>query len=254
MRLSLTNGLSLTSAGGGFSPSSLSPAAWYDPADLTTLFQDSAGTTPVTANNDPVGKILDKSGNGNHLIQAGASDRPLYKTSGGLHWLEFDGASDYLSIVSMTATDGSGHHCSAAAVYFDTITGTQIAVDMDIGGAGRLSQCLRHNGGTLESVAFNTAGSVFVDSAGSITATTPAVLSQLTADAAVEMFLNGTGNGSTAITGTMQSGSSVLTLGANSTISSLMDGRIYGVIHLARKWTAAEKINIEAYLATKAGL
>lgn len=37
--------------------------AWYDPSDLTTLFQDSAGTTPVTLSpmEQPVGLMLDKS-------------------------------------------------------------------------------------------------------------------------------------------------------------------------------------------------
>lgn len=34
--------------------------AWYDPSDLTTLFQDTAGTTPVTVDGDPVGLMLDK--------------------------------------------------------------------------------------------------------------------------------------------------------------------------------------------------
>ncbi|WP_420229036.1 hypothetical protein ACOBWA_08420 [Psychrobacter sp. ER1] len=34
---------------------------WYDPSDLTTLFQDAAGTTPVTKDGDPVGLMLDKS-------------------------------------------------------------------------------------------------------------------------------------------------------------------------------------------------
>ena len=33
---------------------------WYDPSQLDTMFQDSAGTTPVTAAGDPVGLILDK--------------------------------------------------------------------------------------------------------------------------------------------------------------------------------------------------
>ena len=37
------------------------PGAWYDPSDLTTLFQDSAGTTPVTAPAQTVGLMLDKS-------------------------------------------------------------------------------------------------------------------------------------------------------------------------------------------------
>lgn len=48
-----------------FSPSSLfaanEPGVWYDPSDLSTLFQDSAGTTPVTAVEQPVGLMLDKS-------------------------------------------------------------------------------------------------------------------------------------------------------------------------------------------------
>lgn len=48
-----------------FSPSQLfalgEVGAWYDPSDFTTLFQDSAGTTPVTAVEQPVGLMLDKS-------------------------------------------------------------------------------------------------------------------------------------------------------------------------------------------------
>ena len=38
--------------------------AWFDPSDMSTLYQDAAGTIPVTAVEQPVGKILDKSGNG----------------------------------------------------------------------------------------------------------------------------------------------------------------------------------------------
>ena len=34
---------------------------WYDPSDLSTLFQDYKGTKPVTAIGDPVGLMLDKS-------------------------------------------------------------------------------------------------------------------------------------------------------------------------------------------------
>ena len=48
-----------------FSPASLfrnsEQGVWYDPSDLSTLFQDSAGTTPVTAVEQPVGLMLDKS-------------------------------------------------------------------------------------------------------------------------------------------------------------------------------------------------
>lgn len=51
--------------------------AWFDPSDLSTLFQDSAGTTPVTAVEQPVGKILDKSGRGNHASQPTSAARPV---------------------------------------------------------------------------------------------------------------------------------------------------------------------------------
>ena len=48
-----------------FSPSELfasgEQGVWYDPSDLTTLFQDAAGTTPVTGLEQPVGLMLDKS-------------------------------------------------------------------------------------------------------------------------------------------------------------------------------------------------
>lgn len=53
------------------------PGAWYDPSDMSTLFQDSAGTTPVTAVEQPVGRILDKSGRGNHATQATTTKRPV---------------------------------------------------------------------------------------------------------------------------------------------------------------------------------
>lgn len=64
-----------------FSPSELfannEVGAWYDPSDFSTMFQDAAGTTPVTAVEQPVGKILDKSGRGNHASQTTLAARPV---------------------------------------------------------------------------------------------------------------------------------------------------------------------------------
>ncbi len=57
--------LTSVAAMGGFSPLSLftasEPGFWFDPSDLSTLFQDTAGTTPVTAAGQSVGLVLDKS-------------------------------------------------------------------------------------------------------------------------------------------------------------------------------------------------
>ena len=74
--------LALTRAGFlSFSPASLfaanEPGVWYDPSDFSTMFQDAAGTTPVTAVEQPVGRILDKSGRGNHATQVTATSRPV---------------------------------------------------------------------------------------------------------------------------------------------------------------------------------
>ena len=94
-----------------WSPSSLFSAGevgvWYDPADFSTLFQDSAGTTPVTAVEQPVGLILDKSGNGKHASQATAASRPTLKLIDGKYSLLFDGIDDSLATASInfTATD-----------------------------------------------------------------------------------------------------------------------------------------------------
>ena len=53
--------------------------AWFDASDITTLFQDAAGTIPVTTLGQPVGKWLDKSGNNNHATQSTAGLRPTWQ-------------------------------------------------------------------------------------------------------------------------------------------------------------------------------
>lgn len=70
--------------------------AWYDPSDISSLYQDAAGTIPVTANGDPVGLILDKSGKNHHAKQSISAKRPTYRTDGVLRWLDFDGIDDFM--------------------------------------------------------------------------------------------------------------------------------------------------------------
>lgn len=107
MALGLGLGLTRGRAAGAFSPSSLFAAneqgVWYDPSDLTTLFQDTAGTTPVTAAGQSVARINDKSGRGNNATQATAGNRPTYQVDGnGRGYLSFDGADDFLLTGTIT--------------------------------------------------------------------------------------------------------------------------------------------------------
>ena len=74
--------------------------AFYIPKPIVngaqSLFQDAAGTVPVTADGDPVGRMLDQSGNGYHAIQTVSGSRPVYRTDGTLHWFEGDGLDDFI--------------------------------------------------------------------------------------------------------------------------------------------------------------
>lgn len=91
-----------------FDPASLfssgEAGVWYDPSDTSTVWATttatiqtvaaSAGVTATAGN--LVAQIDDKSGNGNHATQATVAARPILRQSGGLYYLEFDGANDYL--------------------------------------------------------------------------------------------------------------------------------------------------------------
>lgn len=87
-----------------FSPLSLfadgEVGAWYDPSDLTTMYQNSTGTTPVTAVEQPVGLMLDKSQGlvlGSELVTNGGPD---FTSTTGWTGTSTGGAAPTLSIVS----------------------------------------------------------------------------------------------------------------------------------------------------------
>ena len=87
---------------------------WYDPSDRATLFQDSAGTTPVTAVEQPVGLILDKSGRGNHAYQSTSTSRPVLKAGYQAPALSvrYDGIDD--TFASITFQSDLGSNCTVA--------------------------------------------------------------------------------------------------------------------------------------------
>lgn len=120
----------------GFTPASLFAAGeqgvWYDPSDFSTMFQDTAGTTPVTAVGQSVALIRDKSGRGNHATQSTAASMPtIQQDANGCYYLSFDGSNDFLTagdVCDLLTTDLTGHAGvkivgSEAAVYGKTIYG-----------------------------------------------------------------------------------------------------------------------------------
>ena len=82
---------------------------FYDPSDMGTMFQDAAGTIPVTAAGQSVGLIRDKSGRNNHAYQTASASRPLLQRNAttGAYYLAFDGADDFLvtNSINFAVTD-----------------------------------------------------------------------------------------------------------------------------------------------------
>lgn len=82
---------------------------WFDPSDFSTMFQDSAGTTPVTTVEQPVGLILDK-----RLGLALGSELVIYP---------LDGAASDAWVVSATSVTRNGSSGGGATV---SVTGTNL--------------------------------------------------------------------------------------------------------------------------------
>jgi hypothetical protein len=97
----------LLDAGAAFDPLAHSPLVGYDAQTISSLWQLSGGTSQVAANNDPVGRMSDLTGNGRHAIQATSGKRPLYKAShyNGKPYVVGDGVDDILSHFGAFFTD-----------------------------------------------------------------------------------------------------------------------------------------------------
>lgn len=98
-------GLGMALGRGGvapFTPLSLAPLVWFDASDASTLFTDSALTTPATADGDAVGGWKDKSGNGYHATQASGPNKAQLKTAiqNGRNVVRFNGTSSVLDTAS----------------------------------------------------------------------------------------------------------------------------------------------------------
>ena len=136
--------------------------AWYDPSDFSTLFQDSAGATAVTAVEQPVGLMRDKSGRNNHASQITAASRPVVSARVNLLTKseQFDDAAWGKNAVltvsanSVTAPDGTLTadtltRNAAATVSYADLTQSITASGGNVGKTYTSSVWLWTNSGTL---------------------------------------------------------------------------------------------------------
>jgi hypothetical protein len=134
------------------------PGFTFEPWDITTLYQDRAGTTPVTAAGQSVGYRRDKSGRGNHQVAVSDAKRGVYG------WMPKTGrrnllnATDTLSTQSVTVT---------AVAHTLAFTGTGTVTLSGVSTAGPLVGTGAGNRVTLTFTP--TAGSLTLTVSGSVT-------------------------------------------------------------------------------------
>jgi hypothetical protein len=68
-----------------------------DPALANKLYSDTGKTDPAATDGDSIAVIVDASGKTADLVQSTSGYRPVYKTSGGLHWIR-TGTDDWFSV------------------------------------------------------------------------------------------------------------------------------------------------------------
>lgn len=126
----------------------------YDISDLSTLFQDTADTIPAVVG-QPVARILDKSGNGNHATQVSPASRAILVSFNGKYWLQTDGTDDWY--ITPTITPGTDKA--------QVIVGIRKLSDAAFGGICELSPNTDTNAGGLAFYGANIPG--FYTSCGS---------------------------------------------------------------------------------------
>ncbi len=247
-----------------FSPANLfasgEQGAWYDPSDLSTMFQDSAGTTPVTAVGQPVGKILDKSGRGNNATQATAAARPvLRQDANSKYYLEFDGVDDSLATAAIDFT--ATNKASAFAGTYQQRSAVQVVFEQENTRFGIRFNSAAVPGGGITTTMQTATTQVEI---GEVSGSFPRTLvvsssydkSQVTANTQLSLRINQAVQSTVCAPGPVADAgfdNARIIVGSKGSDSYLL-GRIYSLIVLGRLATTQEITDTETWVAAKTGV
>ena len=130
-------GLTTLRGGGAFTPLSLfaggEDGAWYDPSDISSLFQDTAGTTPIVTSGQTIARVNDKSGNDLNATQPATAARPSYIVDADGAFIQHDPVDDALTV---TLPDLG----TVATVAYVTRSEVRLLEDQTISGSYTLPQ------------------------------------------------------------------------------------------------------------------
>ena len=265
-----TSSISVNNISGIIPPSisdvlDLSPHAIYDMSGSSTLYQDAALTTPAS-NGDPVGGIVDLSGNGFTLEQSGTA-RPTANI-GSDNYISFDGIDDYMTVPSSTANfkflhDGTGATVVMAIKYgeVDDPGVSMCAISTHVT-SGNIGQQLRYID-ALNDDRFATSvvnGSGFVIAILEVGAVSPNVNTVQTTTYSTANGMEGfidnvsVASASNALTPSASNSSYSLHMGMLPNFTNYLSGRIYGCAIFDYELTADQQLTVETYFANKMGI
>jgi len=227
--------------------------AFYIPRPIVngvqSLFQDSAGTVPVTADGDPGGLMVDQSPNNKNASQSVSAERPVYTLANGLDFLLFDAVSDRL-LFPFIAGDADNFVFSIAVT-------PEVASDNNpryfgLVGTGINLQCGYVNNGTV----FTRVGSVAQTTVSSITLGNTYVISHIRQGGVSSIRINGTvfslgGSGPSA--DSFFSNTGVLGSGYQPNKFKLK-GKIHAALFRYGSITEGQLSDIDTYFASVAGV
>lgn len=229
--------------------------AWYDPSDLSSMKQLSDGTVDAVVG-QPVGYLRDKSGKGNHAIQATSAKRPVLRQDGSLYYLEFDGGEMCLVTGNIDFTGGDQMSVFSGVKKNDNAIKVIAELSNTIGSN---NGSFRMNYGAAGLYRYTSKGTSVVNGSDSTySAPSTNVLtgtSDISEDVLI-MRIDGTEEAApTSDQGTGNYGDYPLNIGARNNGNSLpLDGNIYGLVVRNVVSSAADITNTEAYLAAKTGV
>lgn len=219
--------------------------------DAAKVFADS-GTTPAS-NDGVLGQINDVSGLNNHLVQTNNTLRPLWKTSGGVYWAEFDASDDAMQAATNIALSPTMTIVAAMRQVTGASSSFRQGPAFYVGSTDFFAISLRSNAGSCISGARTTVIPL-VSTAGSTAAldTDHVLAATLTPGVTTLKVNNGAVSNSAANSWTDPD--SV----ANSKVS-LMQGthsaviRFYAGIWINRALTADEELNARKWVGARSG-
>lgn len=248
-RMGAAGGASLESQVAAIYASGLD-GAWYDGSSLATLSQDSAGTTPVTAADQPIGRAEDKSGRGNHVVQATAASRPLYQANGSAL---FDGSNDSWS--SASGGGGTAGFFFCAAINIAGGAGTTRGLLGDFGvNTGYWARIDSSN--SLGMRVGNGSANSFL-STGANTAAVGSTIVVMGWDDGVNLYTQvNTGAVAQIARPAVAAGSAGFTIGKDNTaVGAFSNVSVFASVYVKNSGlTAAQRAQVQAYCRSQAGL